>query len=539
MTKFACTIPERRSRRGRLTTLSCDVYNLIVDEFQYQPEETSIWVYKSTLASWALVCRFFHHLATPKLFEVFTFEKEQGDKDDPQLEQWIMELNRGNDVAHALAPKVKHLTFMNWKEEYMAQKFKFSQRRLASLTSALRYFTNTVNITLLNSPIDVRLFTAIATLPNLQTLCIRNCEFQELRKPVVLPADGIPGLKALEVLEVDYAEEYIPAIISMAATPSLRSLVTTEWKIAKGIMKQDVNIPLEKLEVPLQPRGVAIVSTFLDRTPSIHDLSLVDILQDNRTPEGHEEIRRITLKLKQSSLPRLKKLKCPTHLFPSLWRSRPISTLSLMEPRDWIPLSTRMRKEEGQPPSYPFEDLARDSTLHELEIPLELYALYPLAEFFPPLDRLSICFPVHVSPKNPNGFQIVCGLRKPKMTVRYLQLYFFGLYEAGYAFDLVQQHSIIVTYLAKEFPTATCISMVESLEWHRSEHGDKWTPIMRQCEYFRRLLVVCQELWKSNMSAVRDFDGLLTETFQDDPEANAMLQAMLGKDCLPVTLFSH
>ncbi|GBE89602.1 hypothetical protein BKA93DRAFT_821621 [Sparassis latifolia] len=526
MTELVWTIPERRNRHGRLTTLPYDIYNLILDEFRYQPEQISLKEYKSTLATWALVCRLFHHLVVPKLFKTFVSWRNWRSGETPQLDRWVVEMNRGDAMARALAPHVKHLTFEPCQEVNAPLEPRLAHADLSSWTTALRFFTNVVSIRLSSDTIGDRFFTAVATLPKLQVLHMRNCNFRAPQNSFILPLDKLPALKVLEVSGVGNAFwRYIPAIVSLAATRSLRSLITTEWEIARNFFTLDMDIPLEMLQVPLHPHGIDALSTFLDRTPSITDLELIDYTLKGDRHAAIKDLRQLgNLRVKQSSLPRLEKLKCLTHLLPALWQSRPISSLTVVGGRGLKKIIC------GQQIPYPLEgNFSGNSALRYLVLSAKLYAAYPLAEL--KLEKLSLYLSGSATLGDPRFMEGMFSLRKQKTTVRKLQLYFQrGRLSSQWALDLQLQHSSILLYLEKVFPTATCISMIESLHWHRSEGRDEWNPIIPERQSFRTVLrdiVGLRKYYSDRRCSVTDFHGVLTRTFKDDPTVAAVLQRQL------------
>ncbi|KAH9941995.1 hypothetical protein B0H21DRAFT_893189 [Amylocystis lapponica] len=519
--------PERRRGHKRLPPIPVEIYMIIFDELRYDPEDIAIADTKSILANLALVCRLFSSLIVPKLFSKFVFEGRQtgayphtpSDK-ERACALWLQHISNGDEAACTLANLVKELTFHNWKAEGRALLSPAPPGLpLSRYVRIVPRFENLWRLELLSVPITRHFFEAVGTLQKLRTLCIRECEFGAVDAAVVIPDIPAPCLTEFELREADDVLPYVPALARLAAKRSLRSLQTTVWEVARGVMELRTDIPLEQLEVPLVPNDAAILARFLDRTPSLLDLSIMD-------PSDSGDAGRPCFRLQKSSLPNLTRLRCPPYLLPTLVqdRSLPLEQLNLIEINDWI---------------YPRvnADIAllgplKDCSLRRLHVPVFLFRDHPLDEHLYRVEELTICFPiVDYTKKCEENVTSICSAKSRKLGVRRLELRFYTGTPVHWMFDLKLQHREVTRRLAVAFPTATQFVLSDVLEWHRDAGGGKtWRPVVPAREYFRSAVL---HTVGTGLTKMTDFNGALAALFRDDREMSVLVRRLCGESGRP------
>jgi len=498
--------PERREGDRLLAPIPIEVYLLIFDEIKFEPERQSLGLYKSILSNLALVCRFFSVTLSPKIYNHFLFDGSSFEDDlcySPQA-KWLDNLDERDEDACFLAKHVKEVSFLQWRDPTNSGEWK-SECSRDRYSRALPCFPNTVSFTITRTPIPLEFFDAIVALPHLRILRIKDCMFEEMDDAVEFLEPEATKLTHVEVSSTTNFRYYRKALADLVATSSLQMLKTTHWRFARAIIRKQVDMPLELLDVPLVAKDAMILSDFLNRTPSITDLALVTDPETENT-EGQEP----KLDILPTSLPTLKSLRCPSYLLPTLCPGRPLEKLNLVESQDWL-----------WPKTYECHELGLLKTekaiqLQRLDISISMYHAVKLRDHIPRIDTLCICFPYIVSSMPCRAvIKALCSMHEQPPTIRRLKLQFFGGINIMWAFNLTYQQQLIRDELANTFTSATSVCLSDGLEWHLDKETKEWKPTLEMPEFYRSLLLASDELfWQ--LAKVRDPDGMFTALFKEE-----------------------
>ncbi|PCH36346.1 hypothetical protein WOLCODRAFT_140355 [Wolfiporia cocos MD-104 SS10] len=484
--------PARRDGRRRLSPIPVDIYMLVLDELLRDEEDMCASRRKSLLSSLSLVCRLFAALVAPRLFSSLACSGplfKQTKKSPPRL-SWLQQLNRGEETACWTGTLVRKLDFCDWElgkaglSDYLAH--------LTHHIQAIPKLPNLTSLSLTRTPITQQFFQAVSALQKLDSLCIRECSCQPPDTAMAPPESPMPRLGSLEVTAVEGVKPYIAILVSLAGTPALRSLKTTEWPVARPIMERNTCTSLQQLEVPFVARDIAFLTSFLADTPSISELSIIDVDQQPPAPP---------VSFPAISLPLLQRLRCPPYLLPSV--SHPsVSQLSLVSLNDWMLPGVSIDQRLLAP--------LRRATLRELELPAHLLRDCPIGEYAPKLAKLTICYPVTTF-NEPLELIVrnVCTLVH-RVPLQSLELEFVNVL---WKLNLQLQHHMVVRHLAPTYPTVKRVSLTDAVEWHRSKDGSQWTPVIRNRDSVKLLLGLKDaNIWEA--MEVQDFDGALSALFE-------------------------
>ncbi|CAL1714179.1 unnamed protein product [Somion occarium] len=494
------TAPQRRvgAKLLPLPPLPIDIYLLVLDQFVYEPDLQSLSEYKASLLSLTLVCRFFCAMVTPKLFNELVFD---GD-DDCEIASmsygphnaWFEAASSGDQSACALMKKVKKFTLSNWRDEDDPDEWKESECGLLILRTFSR-FSSITELNILRTPIADDFMIMVYQLPNLRSLNIKECVFLPLADPLPQPNSEMLRhrplrLRELQLGHVDNFKYYRKSMALFVTTSALRILKTSDSQLARQVMKKQMEIPLECLEIPLVPGDASILSDFLNRTPTITELWL-----ESGGFEDDEPPPPVLLDIHPDALPNLKELHCPTPTLPQLLPKRPVTSVNLVESQDWM--------------------FAKCYD-NELVVPYAMYSELPLYEFIPKVDTLVVCLPLVLSALPCRGIlRALCTVHERKPIMRHLKLLPFGGINVVWAFDLVFQHQLIVDLLSPSFPSATAISLNEGVEWRCDPDTKKWKPVMLAPELYRSLLSAGEQPFWMMVNAT-DFEGLFIGLFKEE-----------------------
>ncbi|KZT07280.1 uncharacterized protein LAESUDRAFT_725188 [Laetiporus sulphureus 93-53] len=498
------TSPARRIGNRHLPPIPIDVYMLIVDELCDDAGEVPVPERKAILFNLSLVCRLFAALSTPKLFDLVAFVGNADMKAERMLQnprtKWFTQLSRGDETACLLGTFVKRLEVFNWLPLRIGDPSSPCPDLLRHIEIIPR-FPNLTNLSLVRTPITLDLFRAATNLHKLESLSIRSCAFSKAGPGTRSPSRSLARLTSVEVTAVEAVGPYISALASLAKSPALRSLKTTEWRLARAVMESGVVSALQCLEIPFEPREACMLFAFLNRTPTIIDLSIIGVMEEDPLGGG-EALDAPMLSLARTALPKLQELRCPPYLLDTFLKKQPLWRLSLLDFRDWLIPSLCANQSLLQ-------SLARFH-LRELEVPAWLVHAYPkLLEYTPKLTKLSICYPMHTLD---TPLEVVvhslCSLAGSRL-LTHIDLRFL---HAVWQLNLPLQHQMVTKHLARAFPSVTTFSFVDAVGWCKRTGDTAWKPVIRGRESVKALLEL-QEPGVWDILEVDDYGGALAGLF--------------------------
>ncbi|CCM02545.1 uncharacterized protein FIBRA_04647 [Fibroporia radiculosa] len=508
--------PARQAGSKRLTSIPVDVYMLILDELLHDVQ-SSIAERKAILTRLNLVCRLFSALVAPKLFATMAFLGTPSKGTQVRIRQarklWMNQLAKGDETACMLGAFVREVQFSDWIPLHDLDQYSLSRQDLPRYLQLVPLFPNLRVLHLVRTPVAPPLLHAVAGLESLDVLCIRHCSFAVPTPAASLPSAPLMRLSKFEVTAADGVEPYVQALASLAGTPALRSLSTTEWPIAHAVIAKDTVTALRDLDVPFLPRAAPTLFAFLNRTPTLVDLSVVGV-DGSEALDAGEHVVRCSDALQSTALPHLKSLRCPLYLLASFLRGQAISRLSLVDPSDWFGPSLSADERLLAP--------LKQCDLRELELPAWILYNTPMERLAPKLSRLSVCFPIHTFSMPPELIvQELCAL-KHKLPLQSLELHFV---DTVWKLNLPLQHRMIVKHLSRAFPTARKFSLIDAIEWHAESGSSEWRPIVRGRESVKALLLLEQEaIW--DVMQVADFGGTLLALFERDEITPALARRL-------------
>ncbi|KAF9815106.1 hypothetical protein IEO21_04803 [Rhodonia placenta] len=498
--------PARTDGQRPLTGIPVEIYMLIVDEL-LEDADMPLVERKSILSNMNLVCRLFSALVAPKLFSLVSFRgahvgaSESGKR---RRDSWLKQLAQGEETACLLGTFVRHVEYVDWMPQGTPAQRDRVIPDLGRHVHILPRFSNLKKLHLDHTPISSDLFGAITSLTRLETLTIEHCSYHTLRTKKALPEASLPHLVELNVsmVEDDFAA-YVPALASLATTPTLQSLKTTEWPLARAIMEASTDVPLKHFETTYMPSDVHILFAFLCRTPTLTSLCLTTPLDapddDLRSSSSHSA-------LPDTSLPRLRELRCPLSLLAPLFRPS-VSRLNLVDTSDWFRLNSASSSRLLEP--------LEQCALKELDVPMWAWHRFPLQRYTPKLAKLAVCFPLLPMIPLETMIGAFCNFG-PKLSLQTLELRFADSVYATWKLNLRMQHNMVVAYLARRFPTASCFTLADAIEWHRvaNANGSAWQPVVRERECVKELLQ-CKDNTVWEFMEVADYDGALAALFTE------------------------
>ncbi|KAI0924222.1 hypothetical protein AcW2_005162 [Taiwanofungus camphoratus] len=521
--------PERRRGDKRLSPIPTEIYMIIFDQLLGDGEDMSVTERKSFFANLSLVCHLFSALIVRKLFALVAFEGDQEaqvrleKRSECARDSWLKQLASGEEAACLLSTFVKELEFNNWwlPLDHLGDAPVQSPHFQLHVQVVPR-FANLSRLSLIRTPITHSLLQAVTSLQRLESIRIADCTFESPDTAVALPGAKLPSLASFEVSMLKNVEPYIPALASLAATRSLQALKTTEWNIARAIMKGAIEHPfesLESVEIPFVPQDASILARFLDLTPSISALTILGM------PEQAEQATNITMTLRDTSLPHLERLRCPLDLLAALLPGRSVSRLSLMETSDWL----LPRAHTGDQLLAPL----KGRKVQELEVPASLYFGCRVDQYAPRLDKLSICFPFFICSMHCEDIiKAVCALGR-RLTLHSLELRFLTGVPIYWMLDLPLQQRMVAEHLSHAYPSVTRFSLLDSIDWccEKTDGGAGWKPHFHRRQ-FSQMLATAEQSVMWEMMEVRDLDGTLAALLKDGETSAALAQRLSSRDSL-------
>ena len=279
-------VPERRRGDEALTDIPIEIYYAILEEVIPNYAFASSFD-KRTLGSLSLVCRFFRQECQFRQFEILTFPLMKTwfvEKSHPRS-QWMSALQRGDSRAKQLAKHVLTCSLSlpnNPRRQGLAYSIKLSMRSVRKpegYLSALSTFTHLQYLTLFSYPISMTLLQAIATLPELSSLCWFGCP-RVIGKPTRLELSG-RGICMFDFIQCSADASalalFLSPILQLLDIQGLQRLATDVPSLLAAVFEAETEteIELEELEVQCRdPGAIAAAERNLHRWPQLAALSM-------------------------------------------------------------------------------------------------------------------------------------------------------------------------------------------------------------------------------------------------------------------------
>ncbi|KAI0079357.1 hypothetical protein K474DRAFT_648441 [Panus rudis PR-1116 ss-1] len=489
MVRVDWSTPQRRDGDRHLAPLPIDIYLMIFDELAFDPTGESFRyeaykIHRQLLRELCLVCRFFYITFSPKLFKHVLLDGDiHADGFSRNgLYAWYSEAVIGVEEAVGLMRHVKELMIDNWSDELNAKRWR-SVTCKRMLGKMLPMCTSLHTLDLTESPIHKGMMEAIFRLPSLRKLRMRFCSLEKLgdefsEDAFEAPEDSaFPPMTEFSLVGCKNVIYYRTAFARLASCDTLEALEITNRKLGLMILEREPNMRLTSLHMILKPQDSETVSAFLNRSPMIKDLYLMNESELNSPPAD------IRLDVHPESLPHLDTLICCPSMVTALFPGRAIKVLTMMNEEDW--------KDVWSYDHIDFQALAKneDAHLEQVTMPIMLYHNLPIHEYIPKIDTFCICLPMPVLALPCQAIMsYICRSHDTSPVIKHLKIQPYGGVNIHLAFDLQRQRKIIRDQLTRAFPTAKRITLNQGLEWRLNELTNEWNPVVTNAESYRALL---------------------------------------------------
>ena len=240
----------------------------------------------------------------------------------PSYIKFCRELVAGDETASYLGQYVKECTVTHWMQAVEKGQWVFANF-LKVYVKSITWLVNLETLRLHDTPIDLKFLAGLGALEKLRSLSISRCEFQFLTKDDKCSA---PPLRLTHFELHSHRNGALLAPLSRIITSScLRTLNTDNWSFLRAVMSQTVDFSIETLTIPIYTAEIVHLQDFLDKTPSIIELSISYV----PSIRSYDQLPYPILDLSPSSLPRLSRLECPTCLISDLVPGRPLKSIRI------------------------------------------------------------------------------------------------------------------------------------------------------------------------------------------------------------------
>jgi hypothetical protein len=385
--------PERRIGDKVLPLIANEVYLAIFDHFEpLDNTDSTEWAeYRTTLSNLALVCRFFCAASLPRIFRSKEYSGLAHGKLTPSYMKFCRELVAGDETASYLGQHVKECTVTHWMQAVEEGQWVFANFLKVYVKSITR-LVNLETLRLHDTPIDLKFLVGLGALENLRSLSISRCEFQSLTK------DDKCSTRPLRLTHFELRSPRNDALLAplsqIIVSSCLRTLHTDNWSFLRAVMSRTVDFSLETLAIPIYTPEVVHLRDFLDKTPSIIELSVINILSTG----SYNQLPYPMLDLASSSLPRLSRLECPTCLISDLVPGRPLKSIRI---NSRVLDRSQSREDVWRDEKRTLSVLKRSTApITTLRVSGDVYTTASFDQIFPQLDTLILdtpWVPVHYS----------------------------------------------------------------------------------------------------------------------------------------------
>jgi hypothetical protein len=301
----------------------------------------------------------------------------------PSYMKFCRGLVAGDETACYLGQHVKECTVSNWMKAAEKGQWVFANFLKVYIKSIIR-LVNLETLHLHNIPIDLKFLASLGTLEKLKSLSITHCNFIKDDQCSSHPL----RLTCFELCSLRNGVPLAP-LSKIIASNLLRTLHTDNWAFLRALMSQTVDFSIEKLTIPICISEVIHLQDFLDKTPSIIDLTVNDVFSDG----PYNQLPYPILDLGPSSLPQLSRLECPTCLIADLVPGRPLKSIKISPQIAGF----HSGEDAGRDEKRTLSVLKRSTgVINTLQVPGDVYATASFDQMFPQLDTLILDIPVDI-----------------------------------------------------------------------------------------------------------------------------------------------
>ncbi|TFY83092.1 hypothetical protein EWM64_g932 [Hericium alpestre] len=513
--------PQRRDGYRTLPNIPTEIYYEIFDHFQLNMS-VSGQEYKRLLSTLIPVCRLFRALLLPRRLRSLTLSSTQ--KNLVKFATTTFSYPEPEDNLFAF---VQQLYITDWipRRPITTNLDPFEQDDdelpdspteiwvykgiLQKISHSFMRFANVQVLTLNSVPIEHSFFTMMSCMISLHMVNI--CDSWFSRNESRSSGDHKPKTPWTRFIFCNNHgySSYLPALASLAASPSLAVFRTLDWDVTEALLSRPE--PFTGLtEISLACVGYSFLRNFLESTPTIRSLTIT--LTRNPHLLDADEAH---LRLPPSALPNLNILRCPSFLAGDLVVGRSVDHLNIrgiieaengaVHQDEYLWLDTSLTA-LCQRSSVPIRDLS--VTAYALVNILDEEADDGLADSMAQLKeltRLTLYVAEDEDIMLAGLYQFMLHANKPvHPTIRTVRF----RYEWKQPVNLAREHDLIARRFARAFPRATMFSLSMNTEWHL--RGQEWAPVVLDRDRMKMTLLRFAE---RGTQGVRDWEGCLKGLF--------------------------
>lgn len=364
--------PTRRVGERLLPFLANEMYLSIFDYFRPSDGLTERQS-RRILLSLSRVCRFFRAVTIPHIFHTIRFEFPNSLAVEWQnCLHFCKALDLYHEPAVAFALYVKNCLMGPSGNSTMVPGYPGCMVMYSRAIPCLGYLES---LSLSSMPIQCHLFQGIKTMKHLKVFSIQNCGFGD----AILSTDAV----AFSLIKFElFGTSAIPDDLYTFINPvSLRALKTDNWEFTKVLLSKSADFRIEELSVHLPIAESSVLVDFLNRTPSITNLSIPHV-----THTVMQDLTACNLTLLPASLPRLETVQCPIFMLTGLVPGRPVKQVDLHVMIVFC--GTRMFPDNFSPMASLEQSTAIITTLR---VPAYVYSTISFGDPFLHLRKLIVC----------------------------------------------------------------------------------------------------------------------------------------------------
>lgn len=261
--------------------LPVEVYPLILDHIRYDPYDTTLAEYKSTLSKLCLVCHVFLEECQPRLFRYLEFACSVELKTAhwkkivalPRL-AWLGALTSGHTTRAAyLASFVQECSFHEWSSgDAPPGTMLHPARYLRTYIAIATCCSNLRCVKLADCSLDNKVILSLAEMPNLQDVSFDECQIDDLGVPPFEPRCRWTRLTTA-LTDFMISSSYLAALARFIDLDQLEHLATDFLDILSSIVNRSAPL-LRSLEASLFSDEMLLFFAHLDYMPNITSLTI-------------------------------------------------------------------------------------------------------------------------------------------------------------------------------------------------------------------------------------------------------------------------
>ncbi|KIM80196.1 hypothetical protein PILCRDRAFT_538401 [Piloderma croceum F 1598] len=298
--------------------------------------------------------------------------------------KFCRELVAGDETASYLGQYVKECTVTHWMQAVEEGQWVFANFLKVYVKSITR-LVNLETLRLHDTPIDLKFLAGLGALEKLRSLSISHCEFKSLTKDY---KSSTPPLRLTHFELRSHRDALLAPLSQIIASSFLRTLHTNSWGFLRAVMSQTVDFSIETLAIPIYIPEIVHLRDFLNKTPSITELSISDVLFTG----PYNQLLYPMLDLAPSSLPRLSRLECPACLISDLVPGRPLQSIRI---NSRVLDGSRSREDVMRDEKRALSVLKRSTApITTLRVSGDVYTSASFDQIFPQLNTLILDIPL-------------------------------------------------------------------------------------------------------------------------------------------------